>query len=80
MYLPQLADRTRFARLHETGGRALQLLSGLFAEAGVARPRARAITCWSTLHGFALLAIDDLLPDDPGQLREDAIEAASALS
>jgi AcrR family transcriptional regulator len=79
MYLPQLADRTRFAALHETGGRALQLLTAVFAEAGSERPYSRAIACWSTLHGFALLGIDELLPDASAQLREDVIEAASAI-
>ncbi len=79
MYLPQLADRARFAQLHATGGRALELLTALLVEAGVARARSRAITCWSTLHGFAMLAIDDLLPDKSAQLRDEVIEAVSAL-
>lgn len=78
MYLPQLADRQRFAELHETGGRALQLLSALFEQAGAAVPRSRAITCWSTLHGFAMLEIDDLLPEDSQALRDEVITAASA--
>jgi AcrR family transcriptional regulator len=79
MYLPQLADRTRFAALHATGGRALELLSAVFAEAGATRARSRATACWSTLHGFALLAIDDLLPDPSARLRDDVIEAACAI-
>jgi AcrR family transcriptional regulator len=81
MYLPQLSDRRRFAALHATGGHALELLSASFARAGVAKARTRAITCWSTLHGFAMLAIDNLLPERDRALRmltEDVIAAASA--
>jgi AcrR family transcriptional regulator len=81
MYLPQLADRARFADLHATGGRALELLSATFARAGVANARTRAIACWSTLHGFAMLAIDGLLLERGRALRtlgEDVIASASA--
>lgn len=76
MYLPQLADRARFAQLHATGGRALELLTASFAEAGAARPRARAVACWSSLHGFAMLAIDDLLPAPEDALRPELIDVA----
>jgi AcrR family transcriptional regulator len=82
MYLPQLADRVRFAALHVTGGNALELLSATFARAGVAKARTRAIVCWSTLHGFAMLAIDSLLPESGRALRtltEDVIATASAV-
>lgn len=81
MYLPQLADRARFAALHATGGQALELLSATFTRAGVAKARTRAIACWSTLHGFAMLAIDGLLPDRGRALRmliEDVVAIASA--
>jgi AcrR family transcriptional regulator len=79
MYLPQLADRVRFAQLHETGGRALELLTAVFSEAGAEKAHARAIACWSTLHGFAMLDIDELLPDSNTALRDEVVAAATAV-
>lgn len=67
MFLPQLRDRVRFAELHGTGGRALDLLSALFEQAeGVPpeRARARAVACWSALHGFAVLVNAGFLDDE----------------
>jgi AcrR family transcriptional regulator len=65
MFLPQLRDRKKFAKLHETGGRALSALADVFAAAGVdgERARSRAVGCWSTLHGFAVLANEGFLPE-----------------
>jgi AcrR family transcriptional regulator len=79
MYLPQLADRSRFAALHETGGQALSLLGAGFMRAGVpeARAHARAIACWSTLHGFAMLRLEALLPETGPELVEAVIQAAT---
>ena len=79
MYLPQLADRTRFAALHETGGHALSLLSAGFERAGVPseRARARAIACWSALHGFAMLRLDALLPVSGRSVVDEVIAVAT---
>jgi AcrR family transcriptional regulator len=65
MFLPQLRDRKRFASLHDAGGQSLQVLAATFALAGVeqGRAKARAVACWSTLHGFALLANGDFLDE-----------------
>jgi AcrR family transcriptional regulator len=75
MYLPQLADRTRFAALHETGGHALSLLSAGFERAGVPKEHAgtRAVACWSALHGFAMLRLDALLPESGPTLADEVI-------
>jgi AcrR family transcriptional regulator len=79
MYLPQLADRRRFAALHETGGHALSLLSAGFEHAGVPRERAmtRAVACWSALHGFAMLRLDALLPDSGPSVADEVIAVAT---
>jgi AcrR family transcriptional regulator len=79
MYLPQLADRARFAALHQTGGHALSLLSAGFERVGVPaeRARTRAIACWSTLHGFAMLSLDALLPESGPAIVDEVIAAAT---
>jgi AcrR family transcriptional regulator len=79
MYLPQLADRTRFAALHQTGGHALALLAQGFERVGVPAERAhtRAIACWSTLHGFAMLSLDALLPHTSRALTDAVIADAT---
>lgn len=65
MFLPQLRDRKRFASLHATGGQALRLLALAFEAAGVPRvsTHARAVACWSTLHGFASLSNEGFLEE-----------------
>ncbi|MDB4972554.1 MAG: Transcriptional regulator, TetR family protein [Myxococcaceae bacterium] len=76
MYLPQLADRARFAELHQTGERALDLLSASFSLAGATAPRARAVTAWATLHGFAVLTNDDLLSTRDRKLASQVVREA----
>lgn len=75
MFLPQVRDRKRFAALHATGGRALRLLALAFEAAGVsgAEAPARAVACWSTLHGFASLVNEGFLEE-----RGAALEALAS--
>nr|WP_255216216.1 TetR/AcrR family transcriptional regulator [Pseudenhygromyxa sp. WMMC2535] len=65
MFLPVLRDRQRFVELHQTGGEALAVLGEAFVAAGVPAGAAklRAVACWSTLHGYAVLANDDFLDE-----------------
>ena len=65
MFLPELRDRERFRALHATGGRALELLAAGFEATGVPRATApaRAVACWSTLHGFAMLVNQGFLDE-----------------
>jgi AcrR family transcriptional regulator len=72
MFLPQLRDRKRFASLHATGGQALRLLALAFEAASVPseQSHARAVACWSTLHGFASLVNEGFLEE-----RGEALES-----
>jgi AcrR family transcriptional regulator len=76
MFLPQLRDRKRFASLHATGGQALRLLALAFQAAGVpaTKAHARAVACWSTLHGFASLVNEGFLEESGAAL--EALAAA----
>jgi hypothetical protein len=79
MFLPELRDRVRFAELHATGGRALDGLTELFEHAeGVSRKRARAraVACWSALHGYSVLANAGFLDDEKSTGERAAIEKA----
>jgi AcrR family transcriptional regulator len=78
MFLPDLGDRRRFASLHATSGRGLELLVDLVA--GVyprARPEElleRAVAFWSTVHGFAALRTAGVLTNIPGLPPLQALE------
>jgi len=74
MFLPELRDRVRFATLHETGGRSLERLATLFEHAESLAPRrahARAVACWSALHGYAVLANAGFLEDGKSTHRDN---------
>jgi AcrR family transcriptional regulator len=78
MFLPQLGDRKRFASLHATGGQALRLLAQAFEAAAVPSERchARAVACWSTLHGFASLVNEGFL-EERGEALESLARAVA---
>jgi AcrR family transcriptional regulator len=79
MFLPDVADRVRFAGLHATSGRGLQLLVGALSrlDPDAAEPQllARAVSAWSTLHGFASLKAAGVLGNIPGLPPVDSLEA-----
>ena len=70
MFLPDIADRERFASLHETSGRGLLVLvtivSKLLPDAEPAQVLAEAVVAWSALHGFASLRSAGVLSNIPG--------------
>jgi AcrR family transcriptional regulator len=70
MFLRDVEDRVRFATLHETSGRGLALLVQVLAEnvpeASRAELLARAVSIWSTVHGFASLRGAGVLANIPG--------------
>jgi AcrR family transcriptional regulator len=83
MFLPQLRDRTRFASLHATGGLALDMLGAAFAAVGTAPEAAyaRAVACWATLHGFAVLVNERFLDEtreSVKRLAADVLEVSIA--
>ncbi|MBC8067412.1 MAG: TetR/AcrR family transcriptional regulator [Deltaproteobacteria bacterium] len=84
MFLPDIADRTRFATLHETSGRGLSLLVGLLGRCvpGASKREllGRAVTVWSTLHGFASLKIAGVLGNIPDLPALRALEDAAVTS
>ena len=81
MFLSDIEDRERFASLHETSARGLELLVGTLARvdprASKAELLARAVTAWSTLHGFASLKGAGVIGNIPGlpsvEVLEDAV-------
>jgi AcrR family transcriptional regulator len=70
MFLPDVEDRERFARLHAASGQGLDLLVGVLARCLPGAPRGallgRAVVAWSTLHGFASLRNARVLTNIPG--------------
>ncbi len=78
MFLPELGDRRRFASLHETSGRSLALLVALLGRlcerAPVEELLARAVSLWSTVHGFASLRNAGVLTNIPGLPAIHALE------
>jgi AcrR family transcriptional regulator len=70
MFLAELGDRRRYASLHATSGKGLELLVELLARAqpDAALPEllARAVSLWSAVHGFASLRNAGVLGNIPG--------------
>jgi AcrR family transcriptional regulator len=81
MFLPDIGDRHRFATLHEASGRGLTLLVDVLARclprASETDLLARAVTVWSTVHGFASLKNAGVLTNIPGMPRLDVLETAA---
>lgn len=81
MLLPDIADRERFAELHATSGEGLALLLSIWGEllprASEADRAARAVSAWSTLHGFAALRGAGVLGNIPGLPALEALERAA---
>jgi AcrR family transcriptional regulator len=78
MFLRDIEDRIRFAALHETSGRSLQLLTQAIAALDPSAPperlAARAVVAWSSLHGFASLRASGVLTNIPGLPSLEALE------
>ncbi|MDC0672271.1 TetR/AcrR family transcriptional regulator [Nannocystis radixulma] len=70
MFLPEIRDRARFASLHASAGRSMQLLVGILVTglSGVSEPEiaARAVAAWSACHGFVALRMAGVLSNMPG--------------
>lgn len=69
MFLPEFRERERFPSLHVAGGEALEALVALVSAArpgeDVAASRALAVACWSSWHGYAMLANNGVLSSNP---------------
>jgi AcrR family transcriptional regulator len=83
MFLPEFRERERFALLHEAGGQALDALVALVSAARpgepVAASRALAVACWSSWHGYAMLANNGVLSSHPDLRDTDAISTLLGL-
>jgi AcrR family transcriptional regulator len=81
MFLPEVGDRRRFAALHETSARGLELLVGVLAEAqpGTSRPEllGRAVAAWATVHGLASLRAAGVLANLPQAPSVPSLERAA---
>jgi AcrR family transcriptional regulator len=70
MFLRDIEDRARFASLHATSTRGLALLVGTLARlvprATQRELLARAVSLWSSVHGFAALRDAGVLTNIPG--------------
>lgn len=81
MFLREVEDRARFASLHETSGRGLTLLVDVLhrcdPRAPLAELLARAVSAWSTVHGFASLRDARVLGNIPGLPPLADLEAAT---
>lgn len=80
MFLSDVGDRERFATLHTTSGRGLTLLVEVLGRClpGTSTPEllARAVTLWSTVHGFASLKNAGVLSNIPGLPPIETLESA----
>lgn len=69
MFLRDVEDRKRFAKLHATSGEGLALLAGVLHRCLPGEAMnvvlARAVAAWSTLHGFASLRNDGVFANRP---------------
>lgn len=69
MFLPDVADRKRFAPLHAAADQGLQrlvaALAGLHPGVGTEQLLLRALTLWSTCHGFAWLRLEGVIENMP---------------
>lgn len=83
MFLPEFRERERFAPLHEAGGQALDALVALVAAARpgepVAASRALAVACWSSWHGYAMLANNGVLSSHPDLRETDVLSTLLGL-
>jgi AcrR family transcriptional regulator len=70
MFLRDVEDRVRFASLHATSGRGLELLLSTLAaldpKATQSELLTRAVGVWSAIHGFASLRDAGVLSNIPG--------------
>jgi len=79
MFLPDIADRERFASLHETSARGIVLLVSLVQQLlPDAEPQTvlgESIVAWSALHGFASLRSAGVLTNIPGMPKLPELES-----
>lgn len=77
MFLPAFRARERFVPLHAVGEEAFALLASLVGDASASRDFGRvasaAVSCWSTLHGFACLVNDGVIDSKPGLPGRDTL-------
>lgn len=80
MFLPDIGDRRRFATLHAASDRGLQLVVRTLADAHPGAPTdrllTRAVTLWSTCHGFAWLRLEGVIANMPVLPALPRVEAA----